>query len=251
MPCQATVPREIDKTNFPATLFKSLTPHTLHCIGCGDKCPFNRGEWIRVRKKPDSYGNSFYYRIEDISGFPTLVLSAPVQKSFQIPSKSATKSDAVETGKSQTSIEEQLQVEFSPFCVNFDSLDSVSKRTVICEMIDIIPPVYQMKRWLEEKTTVGAQASLRNWDRMPPAACGLLRWIIASNRSCIVPVDEVDEDGNKTEDVREQGVWGMDDYNQFRFAMGAPDKEQRFVKAVQEAQSKYSLQCKPIKRPSN
>lgn len=33
----------------------------------------------------------------------------------------------------------------------------------------------------------------------------------------------------------------MSDYIQFRFAMGAPDKEQRFVKAVKEAQQQYAL----------
>lgn len=249
MPYRETTTRETDKTHFLATLYRFLTPHTLLCINCGDKCPFNRGEWIRVRKKTDSYANTLYYRIEDTSNFPTLILSAPVQKPTQVLSKNVTKPDILEAGKAQTAVEEQLQVEFTPFSVNFDSLDSSSKQSVICEMIDIIPPVYQMKRWLEEKTTVGAQASLRNWDRMPPAACGLLRWVIASNRSCIVPVDEVDEDGNKTEGVREHGVWGMDDYSQFRFAMGAPDKEQRFVKAVQEVQSKYSLQCRLLKRP--
>jgi ubiquitin-conjugating enzyme E2 Q len=86
-------------------------------------------------------------------------------------------------------------------------------------------------------------------ERVSPTACGVLRWIIASNRSCIVPIEDDIEDETEKENLikaipgKEQGVWGMGDLKQFRFAMGAPDKEQRFVNAVKDAQERLKLTC--------
>lgn len=145
----------------------------------------------------------------------------------------------------QTSPSDPIKVHVTRFTTNFDSLDASDKRSIICDIIDTIPPVHQMKKWLEENTTVGAQASLRNWtEEISPAACGLIRWIIASNRSCIVPVDEINESGQRSEVAAEPRVWGMGGFIQFRFAMGAPDKEQRFVTAVRDAQGRLNLACK-------
>ncbi|RPB20605.1 hypothetical protein L211DRAFT_841537 [Terfezia boudieri ATCC MYA-4762] len=225
-----------DPLNFQAELDRSELPHTLSCT-YGITSPLKRGEWIRVRN-PQAV-DTYYYRVEDTSCFPKITLSMPVVKPISTPMDAVGAQPVTPQGAPDEGCE---QVTCTTFSVNFDEMDYGAKQTAITEIIDTIPPVYDMKTWLEENTTIASQASLRNWtDRISPAAFGVLRWIIASNRSCIIPVDEVDKEGNKAEDTRESRVWGMGDYIQFRFAMGAPDKEQRFVKAVKEAQQKHAL----------
>jgi ubiquitin-conjugating enzyme E2 Q len=63
---------------------------------------------------------------------------------------------------------------------------------------------------------------------------GLLRWIIASNRSCIVQVDKCPGQEATDPSIRlEQKCSNVsDNWVQFRFAQGAPDKEQRFLNAL-------------------
>lgn len=85
-----------------------------------------------------------------------------------------------------------------------------------------------------------SEPQLQKWgDRISPAALGLLRWIICTNRSCIMQVDDcggLDKDEKKRQRRLEQKVGGLEGqgWTQFRFAQGAPDKEQRFVKALQQ-----------------
>ena len=94
-----------------------------------------------------------------------------------------------------------------------------------------------MQQYLARK----AQSPLSSWvDRMPPAALGILRWIIASNRACIMQVDDdIDElfSGKKGEDR----LYGMPGWSQFRFAMGAPDKERKFIQAVRDTTERLKL----------
>lgn len=239
-----------DPLNFQAELDRSKLPHTLRCT-FGITSPLKRGEWIRARN-PQAV-DTYYYKVEDVSCSPNITLSMPVLKPVSTPMDAVgadSRRLATQPLTPQGTPDEGCeQVTCTTFSINFDEMDDVAKQAAITEIIDTIPPVYDMKTWLEENTTVASQASLRNWtDRISPAACGVLRWIIASNRSCIIPVDEVDKGGNKTDDTRESRVWGMGDYIQFRFAMGAPDKEQRFVKAVKEAQQKHALKCKALQR---
>lgn len=230
-----------DPPNFQAVLDRTKFPHNLICANAFTN-PAKRGEWLRVRNPQSS--DVFYYRVEDTSRFPNLTLSSPVRRPLTIPTQCVQRTEGRKPVV-QTLDPDIEQVICSPFSENFDSMDDISKQGIIAEIIDTMPPVYEMKGWLEENTTMGAQASLRNWtDRISPAACGMLRWIIASNRSCIVPVDEVDAEGNKADCTKEPRVWGMGEYVQFRFAMGAPDKEQRFVKAVKDAQLKHAMTCK-------
>ena len=121
------------------------------------------------------------------------------------------------------------EVEFVLYDQNFDDLDDVEKQGSLCSLLDTLPSIKQMKDYLE--TRHGKDMSLRSWtDRVSPAALGVLRWIIASNRSCIVQVDNVDGQSRNAE----ERVSGMSNWMQFRFAQGAPDKEQRFITAVRE-----------------
>lgn len=120
-----------------------------------------------------------------------------------------------------------IDVQFSIYEQNFDDLSDVQKKFSICTLLDTLPSVREMKAFLQSKN--GKDANLRSWtDRISPAALGLLRWIIASNRSCIIQVDNMGDYSTSSE----ERVSGMPEWMQFRFAQGAPDKEQRFVNSV-------------------
>lgn len=128
-----------------------------------------------------------------------------------------------------------IKVEFLIYDQKFDDLSDDEKLRSICMLLDTLPSVKQMKDFLQSKNS--KDVSLRAWhDRISPAALGILRWIIASNRSCIVQVDNLD--GNPS--TSEERVSCMPDWMQFRFAQGAPDKEQRFVASVRETTNEQS-----------
>ncbi|KAL8765835.1 MAG: hypothetical protein Q9209_007194 [Squamulea sp. 1 TL-2023] len=114
---------------------------------------------------------------------------------------------------------------------NFDDLSFSDKQSTTCMLLDTLPGVMDMKRYLQSKS--GKDMNLKEWqDRISPAAAGVLRWIIASNRSCIVEVDHLEEGGSPR--ASEERVTGMPQWMQFRFAQGAPDKEQRFIQSIRD-----------------
>lgn len=121
------------------------------------------------------------------------------------------------------------EVQFVVYDQKFDDLQDYDKQHSICILLDTLPSVRQMKDFLLSRN--GKNTSLRAWsDRISPAALGVLRWIIASNRSCIIQVDNLTGETSKFE----ERVSGMPQWMQFRFAQGAPDKEQRFVTSVRQ-----------------
>lgn len=121
------------------------------------------------------------------------------------------------------------EAKFVIYDQKFDDLPEYEKQQSICMLLDTLPSVRQMKDFMLSRD--GKNTSLRAWsDRISPAALGVLRWIIASNRSCIIQVDDITGETGKSE----ERVSGMPQWMQFRFAQGAPDKEQRFVTAVRQ-----------------
>lgn len=125
------------------------------------------------------------------------------------------------------------EVEFTIYDQNFDDLEPTDKLTTICMLLNTLPSVTEMKMYLQSKN--GIDTSLRTWhDRISPAALGMLRWIIASNRSCLIQVDDIDKAATKSINKSEERVSGMPQWMQFRFAQGAPDKEQRFLYSVRQ-----------------
>ncbi|KAK6346934.1 hypothetical protein TWF696_007032 [Orbilia brochopaga] len=151
----------------------------------------------------------------------------------------------------------KIPVMYGVYNAKFDELTDTEKRNSIVQMLDTLPSVNDMRDWLVANTKVGEEISLKSWkNRISPSALLLLRWIVASNRSCIVQIDQTPEDPNGTPQTKtppdgtstaaetkdqkksimgEERVHGMEGYLQFRFAMGAPDKEQRFVNEVRNA----------------
>ena len=145
-----------------------------------------------------------------------------------------------------------LEVQFLIYDQNFDDLSDTEKMSSIRMLLDTLPSVLEMKSYLQ---SLGHKhTSLETWgERLPVAAIGVLRWVIASNRSCIIQIDDLDNSKNRGEDR----VPGMQQYMQFRFAQvcpcsagrdrsniflqGAPDKEQRFITSVREATARLNL----------
>ncbi len=122
---------------------------------------------------------------------------------------------------------------------NFDDMTDVQKAETIVMLIETLPPILEMRAYLL-KQSKRSIPSLKAWkDRVTPAALGMLRWIIASNRSCIVQVDKVpgqaEDDGILSKVKLDQRISNVSDsWVQFRFAQGSPDKEQRFLKALKD-----------------
>ncbi|KAL9602680.1 MAG: hypothetical protein Q9219_001670 [cf. Caloplaca sp. 3 TL-2023] len=132
------------------------------------------------------------------------------------------------------------EIDFVIYDQNFDDLSSNDQQIIICTLLDTLPSVLEMKEYLQDRR--GQDMTLKSWlDRISPAAAGLLRWIIASNRSCIVEVDRIE---GETFQASEERVSGMSQWMQFRFAQGAPDKEQRFIQSIRDVtgETRYPTQ---------
>jgi ubiquitin-conjugating enzyme E2 Q len=107
----------------------------------------------------------------------------------------------------------QMPVYVDKYDTNFDNLDAWQQQEVVRSQLKLLPRISQLREYLIQTK----MATLSGWvDRLSPALVAILRWIIASNRACIMQVDK---------SPHEEGagrIHGMGDWMQFRFAMGAP-----------------------------
>jgi len=206
-------------------------------------CPVSTGNWVVIRM--DSfYKQAMHCRVVDASCYPAVKLTQPI-----VPLIEAYPDDLYTSRRHQPPLkpqQDQTQVpppvnEFRPasfhlYNHNFDDLQHHEKAQAITGLLDLLPPIPHMREYLLRKT----QSTLSAWvNRLSPAVVGILRWVIASNRACILQVDEGDAaNGRKSE----ERLYGMSGWAQFRFAMGAPDKERRFIQAVRQTTSRLSLQ---------
>ncbi|KAI4143156.1 MAG: hypothetical protein LQ340_007094 [Diploschistes diacapsis] len=141
-------------------------------------------------------------------------------------------SNANSPSKSDHSIE----VRIVSYSNHFDDLSNDNKQASLVGLLNSLPSVFEMRDYLQKKRK---QGTLQNWtEKITPSALSVLRWIIASNRSCIVQPENLTD----TEKPAEEQVYGMNEYLQFRFASGAPDKESRFVKNVRDTTARLWLQ---------
>jgi ubiquitin-conjugating enzyme E2 Q len=202
------------------------------------------GDWIIVRSS--DLDDDLHYRVESVM-FPVITLSTPIRaknttatrrpgqstnyytsEPSPAPTRPTTPPKALPAGYSRVSC----------FCYShsFDEFTKDQKHHAIVTLLDTLPPVLEMQKYLEVEQK-GKDPSLKAWrSRISDSALNVLRWIIASNRSCIMQVDRLvqDKSSSKTTQAVDDRVGGMDDYMQFRFAQGAPDKEQRFVDCVKK-----------------
>ncbi|KAI0420430.1 hypothetical protein F5X98DRAFT_27410 [Xylaria grammica] len=122
--------------------------------------------------------------------------------------------------------------------LSLDDLENDAEKAFsLILLFSVLPSVGEMREYL-----MGDRSrQLATWNRIPPAAMKLLRWIIASNRSFIVHLNNPhgeDADSNGTEgensDRSQERISGLDGWVQFRFAQGSPEKEALFLDALQE-----------------
>ncbi|KAJ5885009.1 hypothetical protein N7495_009519 [Penicillium taxi] len=109
-------------------------------------------------------------------------------------------------------------VRYQVYSQLFDDLPREAKLLSVMTLLNTLPSVDSMKNYLKDCFSV----SLSSWrNRISPSAFTLLRWIVASNRSCIM----LDEDPKNL--VSDMYFW-----RQFRI-IGTPEKELSFAQNVQ------------------
>lgn len=199
------------------------------------------GDWLVICNGTDT--TECHYRILETM-FPVLRLSVPL-KTARTPinshQPSRTTHDKTNTGLARSKLTESAPEGFVPVkCYtyerHFDGLNSNEKHHAVILLLDALPSVKDLRTFLKSQT--GHDSSLKAWrNGIPDSSLNLLRWIIASNRSCIMQVDSGTTSTSKKASVispNNDRVIGMPGWMQFRFAQGAPDKEQRFVDSVKE-----------------
>ncbi|KAK6336422.1 hypothetical protein TWF696_001977 [Orbilia brochopaga] len=194
--------------------------------------PVQVGTWMTINGA-GAHGETLCCRAVDMSMFPIIRVSDPISTVAQA---NALNIGNTYIGGSVAAAGSQ-QVTVDLFNKDFATLTPQAKQLCICLLLDTLPSVREMKDRLR-------QQHLSSWgDRISPAALGVLRWVVASNRACIVQVDGLESGSNGVFPATqaEDRVYGMGNWMQFRFAMGAPDKEQRFQSATAAAQRRLRL----------
>ncbi|EER38209.1 ubiquitin-conjugating enzyme E2 [Histoplasma capsulatum H143] len=199
-------------------------------------CPVRAGDWLVMCSR--LCNGQFHCRVQDISFFPTVKLSSLI-------TRRASASAGSKPGSNDNQPSIPLGYHDVTFCIynlNFDDIETPEKQSTITMLLDTLPSVDAMREFLMN-TTDKAEPMLTDWrGRISKSALDVLRWIVASNRSCII------QDGHTAHGAYSDSdrVSGMEGYMQFRFAQGAPDKEQRFIQAVDAATSRLNLKYPTI-----
>ncbi|KXJ96619.1 hypothetical protein Micbo1qcDRAFT_155202, partial [Microdochium bolleyi] len=115
---------------------------------------------------------------------------------------------------------------------NMDCLDPAAQRISMLLLLGTLPSVTDMRSYLQNSR----DGQLESWHRILPSALGLLKWIIASNRSCIMQIgldaessqESQGSTAGQTSNIDPRQISGLDGWLQFRFAQGSPEHEARF-----------------------
>lgn len=200
------------------------------------------GDWLLVQIAASR--EQWHCRVADTQDWPTVKLCKPItpystefSSGYRLsnPASSTQETGVAEKHDSNPS-SNSLAVSVFAYELEFDMLPPVAKQASICLILNTLPTVKQMQDHLSRQRA----PDLSSWkERISPAALGILRWIIASNRSCIVHIDEGTAGAKKNNG--EEPVAGMNGWKQFRFAMGAPDKEKRFLDQVNAVKARCKL----------
>ncbi|KAK5134545.1 hypothetical protein LTR08_006330 [Meristemomyces frigidus] len=202
--------------------------------------PVRRGDWIVLKTKGTLEGSELHCRVREATYFPSIKVDEPVLVRQSTTVQQTTPQPANQTlppGEfrkiTPATTPKWVDASFQVYEQDFEQLDRNAKCIAICKLLDTLPNVKLMQDFLAKNRP----ADLKNWvERISPAALSLLRWIIASNRACIMQVD-----GDSSSSQPQERLYGMKGYMQFRFAMGAPDKEQRFITEVRNTTERLKL----------
>ncbi|KIJ62454.1 hypothetical protein HYDPIDRAFT_30416 [Hydnomerulius pinastri MD-312] len=116
-----------------------------------------------------------------------------------------------------------IQVDDGGLC-QFDSLSVQEMRSAIVMLLNSLPPIGDMKKYLQRKSSAD-NTRLRDMDPdVLPAAWSLLRWSVAS---CTAHIQELTDKEDCLKNISPQ-------FRQFRFMVGAPDKEAKFKTALEK-----------------
>ncbi|KAI8282175.1 hypothetical protein K4K60_003701 [Colletotrichum sp. SAR11_57] len=142
---------------------------------------------------------------------------------------------AAEDADSAAAEDEESEAALYFYEYDLDDLPVTHQRDALLSLIQTIPPIRLLREYLLSHKNI----SLKKYDKMTKSALALLRWIVASNRSFIVQLDQSDE--SATNDMayasnrEHEKISGLDsNWLQFRFAQGSPEKEQRFNQALEQ-----------------
>ncbi|KAE8149929.1 hypothetical protein BDV25DRAFT_129973 [Aspergillus avenaceus] len=191
-----------------------------------DKLDLRVGDWmmlVPIDRQIDlnDTKEQWHCRVQDLSKLPVIHLSPAVIR--------GTPGDQ-ETGDQKTG--QVVNVRFVLYNVSFDSLTNPRKCRALNMLLDTLPSVEDMRDYIIQHTTSNSKSLLASWrDRISPSALYVLKWIVASNRSCIMYEDNPDH-----------MLSGLGNFAQFRLAQGAPDKEHRFVQEVKKVASESDSQ---------
>lgn len=200
------------------------------------RCPLRVGDWIAIDQEDDT-DEVIYCRVNEVCYYPTVKLGPYIGEDSS-NGKAAATADGSPTSDATPDYQpaDWHPASFEKFDLDFDDLGDDSKRGAIMGLLNLLPTVREIKTYLLNQKT----PDLSKWsERIPPAALGILRWVIASNRACIMQTYDMDVEGKPL--TKEDTVYGMKEWMQFRFAMGAPDKEKRFLNCVRETASRLNL----------
>jgi len=178
--------------------------------------PLKVGDWICIQNSATGVQAYTHHRVIEVY-YPKIKLSLPV-----IVKKASTQPVA---DFEPTRPESSTTVAIFPYSCDFDTLEKHIQARAIGLLLDLLPDVMELREYLQK-----GGHSLSRWsDRISPAALGVLRWIVASNRAHIVQVDQPDVMAGTRSEDRVQGLQG---WLQFRIAMGSPEKEHKFISAI-------------------
>jgi ubiquitin-conjugating enzyme E2 Q len=231
-----------------ASFVTSLDAEKMELVFSGhkDNCLVKVGDWVVIDCKV--LNGRIHTRVEETILWPVVRL----QKNGICPSTSSEASSTSTPATTPKPIQPgRTEAKIYIYNQSFDELSDAQKQQSITNLLDTLPAIQEMKTYLVQKQH-SQDPTLKNWrDRLSESTLNLLRWIIASNRSCIMQVDRTSSpqsrnilnkfskksaasDSSTSVACTEERVSGMGNWMQFRFAQGAPDKEQRFIDCVKE-----------------
>jgi ubiquitin-conjugating enzyme E2 Q len=245
----APEPKEKSSKGVPSASFETnLDAQKMELVFADPKasCPVKVGDWVVIDCKV--LKGRTHTRVEETILWPVVRL----QRNGICPSASSEASSTPTPATTPKPIPPGLTAaKVYIYNQSFDELPDAQKQQSIADLLDTLPAIQEMKAYLVQKQH-SQDPTLKNWrDRLSSSTLNLLRWIIASNRSCIMQVDRTSppqsrdmlnkfsttpatSNSSTSGASTEKRVSGMDNWMQFRFAQGAPDKEQRFIDCVKE-----------------
>ncbi|MCJ1359462.1 MAG: hypothetical protein MMC33_009464 [Icmadophila ericetorum] len=215
----------------------------------GNTTALRVGDWVCVS---GIRGREHHHRVMDVMG-KDINLGAPVELGLIAPTASMESKDTPEPrdrefwiydqdfdNLPETAVETAPAPSTAPFPMSGSYNNPVTaKHVAVCRLLETLPSIKVLKEYLTD--TRAHSRTLKDWsERISPSALGVLRWIISSNRSCIMQVQNRGVDGQ----LQEDRVTEMDGWLQFRFAQGSPDKEDRFIRSVQETSQRLGQRQK-------